>query len=283
MADSRSDIVGDVKKLGLFTIVFFFLSFIAVLALTVGRGLSDADFTKSFTLYLIIGGVGLGAIIAFVVYNWLRLKWVFIVPLHEPEDSLVGGLRIFRNPVLLLLFFLMLFFPLFFWAGSSQTFFSAIPHFQAVSKAGGVISDSLLPSINETLVFFIPLVVLLSLCYFFFVRRLHVKGWFYFFGLIIIPLLLGWLWVGFHNLVYSGNEVAQLSTFIFGFLWIFFTVLTMSIIPAITLHFLTNFVLSIRSRGVLSSDQFLLWLVFIELFLIILFFIVYKFDKRRHH
>lgn len=264
------------KRVWIFVGFVLLIGFVSALALTVGRGLESAQFFQKFQIYLVFGFIGLGGIIVASILD--VGVWDFlIVPLHNPEDSLLPKFKLFVSPLLLTLFSFIAFFPLFFYAGSKQVFFSSIP--QQVSAFSNTYSDSLLPALNENLLMFIPIIVIIGLLGFFFLKKSR-NPVAYNFGLyIVLPFLMGLLWVAFHNLVYADQQSKQLFTFVFGFVGAFLTVATMSFIPWFVLHFVTNFVLSIRDRGLLSSDIFLfeLWAVyFLMVIAFVYFYVNYK-------
>lgn len=265
----------DITRLLYFVAIVIFLSFIGALALTVGRGLDSVEFFTRFQIYLLFGVIGISGII--VATFFARSLSFLVVPLHNPESSLFGDLRVFRDPVLLTLACFILFFPLFFYAGAKQVFFSSIP--QQISAFSNVLSDSLFPALYENLLMFIPIIVGVGLLGFYFKKRSYNPVLYYFGLYVVLPVLMGFLWMAFHNLVYSGSESSQLFTFLFGLFGTLITLLSMSFVPWFVLHFCTNFVLSVKTRGLLSSDLFLAELWGVYILVVLLFF--YLWGKRK--
>ena len=263
----------DIKRFGLFAIVIMAFFFLGALSLTAGKGFTDADFSKAFLTYTIFGFIGLVTIgvIVFINYFGKRKKW--FVPLHNPEESVVGNFRFVKDPVLLGLSTLLVFLPVFFfYARNSQTFFTSILFVpQAVNKFGGIVGESILPAINENLLFFVPIIFLLTLTYRVSKKSVGLQN---LLSIFVLPLVLSVLWVLFHSIVYGGNEVAQVSTYAFGVLWILLTILTRSFVPGAVIHFLANFSLSSYRYGLIANDTFL---VFVGLVWFALLFVIWRY------
>ena len=57
---------------------------------------------------------------------------------------------------------------------------------------------------------------------------------------------------------------------------------TVSFVPFAIIHFLTNFMLSIKRYNLMSSDLVIVGMIVFEFLLIILFVVVYRLDKNRY-
>ena len=102
------------------------------------------------------------------------------------------------------------------YSGNDVASFSTFVFGVVVSEFGNVFGYSVLPGVNEILLFFVFIIGVLSAGYYFFVSRLKSKSGFNVFKFVFFPILMGAIWLLFHNLVYSGNDVASFSTFVFG-------------------------------------------------------------------
>jgi hypothetical protein len=199
---------------------------------------------------------------------------------HEPEEGLLYDLKVVRSPLLLFLFCLLVFsLPLFFLGRYSNTFLSAVPFApQQVTTFANVWADSIFPSLAENLFIFI----LLSLVYSFsFAKFRKNRSVFWFVNLFVIPLVFAFLWQMFHATVYGSNEVALLSTFFFALIGIFLSMVTMSFIPFAVLHFLTNFMLSLKRYGLMGADYTVVLLVGFEVLVLLALVVVWRLDKSR--
>jgi hypothetical protein len=278
MAYSESkDIGSDVKKGFIFLGLAVMVNFIASMALTSGRGFEDTLFLQKFLVYFIFGLIGVLATFGLIFYAKFNRKRGFQVPLHEPELSIFGSKSVFSNPLFLALIVFVIFFPVAFLAGTRNTFFSAIPlASQQVQVWANVVGDSLLPAFNENSLMLIPLIIMI----WFFNRK--KSGLNPFVRFIVIPVVFAGLWLLFHNLVYSGNDVASWATWLFGFVGAELTMIFYSSIPFAILHFTTNFVLSLKERGLYSNDLFLfeLWAVYV-IIVIFVFWLGFRIRKKR--
>ena len=153
----------------------------------------------------------------------------------------------------------------FFFAFSFNIVFSSIP--QSVTGITSIWSQSIFP-LTENIFFFsfFPLIALYFCTKFFYTN----KPVYWFINLIIIPLVSAFLWMQFHNLVYGSQEVAQTTTFIFGFMWVFFTMLFMSQIIGIVLHFFVNFSVATRQAGLFGADYFGITLIIVWVAILII-------------
>jgi hypothetical protein len=276
-------VVNNVKSDGLKTLYFIiavaFLVFVVGGFLgTAGGGFSDADFKERYSLYFIFGLSSLLIFGLIALTNFISGKQVIFLPVHDPEDSLVGNSSLWvRSPILFSLVSLILAFIFaFYFAFFKNTFFSSVP--QSISSVSTVWSQSIFPLVENPFFFLlVPLVLL------FVNRRLFFKdsrALYWGLNLVVIPLISAFMWVIFHNLVYSGSESAQLSTFIFGFLWVMVTMLFMSQIIGLALHFAVNFAVALRINGELGSDSVKVGIIAFVVFLIIVAIWYYRYASK---
>lgn len=276
-----ADVRSDISKTWTFVGIILVLQFVGALALTAGQGFSDPQFTTRFIVYVLFAFIGLGFIVFGNYRNLQKHRHIFIIPLHEPEESLgVGRLKFFKNPVLLTLLALIVFTPvLLISAKYSNTFFSGIPfRHQEVSRLGNLWGDAGFPSISENLLMYIPIILLLSVNYYLF-RRVKVLYWFN--NIVTIPLIMAFVWRWFHNLVYGSNEFASYYTFIFGFVGVMLTLLTMSFVLWFVIHFLSNFMLSAKLMGILANDSFMGWVIGVWIILVLALITVNYYSKSK--
>jgi hypothetical protein len=88
--------------------------------------------------------------------------------------------------------------------------------------------------------------------------------------------------MGFHNAVYGSDDVALLSTFIFGYVGALVTLATMTLIPFGVIHFLSNLMLSLKKHGAFANDFTGIILGVIWFLAVVLFVYVYKLDKKKY-
>jgi hypothetical protein len=92
---------------------------------------------------------------------------------------------------------------------------------------------------------------------------------------------MGLLWMLFHTKVYGNDDAALLSTFGFGTVGFFVSLVTMSFIPFVLMHFITNFMLALKKYGLMSNDGIGVAVVFAELIFIAVFFLLYRNEKAK--
>lgn len=282
MDSYRVDVKKDWVKTVSFIGIVIFLEFLGAIALTVGKGFEDASFTNRFLVYLAFIIIGVGGILFSQYKNKISRKRIFLIPLHEPEESLfLGQFKVFKNPVLLLFVGLIVFIPIFFVSAKyANAFFSGIPFKpQQISLFSNLFGDSIFPAISENNLMYVPIILLLSLNYFLF-YRLKIVYWFN--NIFSIPLIMAFLWKAFHNVVYGSSDPASTYTFVFGYIGILLTLVTMSAILWFVMHLLADFFLSAKVAGILSTDVFIVEILFIELALIILFAIILYVGSHSH-
>ena len=282
MVSEAEDIKRDYKTTFAVSIVLVVFMFLSGYVLTAGRGLQDPSFVNRFILYSLLGGSGLAYIFLVDLSNVLtgmrRLKTI----VHDPEEGVLAGNKVIGNPLLLaLLTFILFMIPIFFIGKVSNTFFSSLPFAtQQITTFGNVWSDSVFPAIAENLFIFIGLALVYTWNY----KKYYAKSRALFFviNLIVIPIVFAFMWAGFHLAVYGASEQSLRTTLFFGGIGVFVSMLTMSILPWIIIHFLTNFMLALNKYGLMASDSTLIWTIIIEIVFIILFFVVYRLDKKKY-
>jgi hypothetical protein len=280
------------------TAFWFFIIIVIVMVgagfvLTTGGGIKDPAFKERFLLYSVLGGLGFAFIFGIDLFNYISGTRALKTIVHEPEESVVGSARIFRNPLLLFLFSVIVFLPItLIFASVSNTFFSQTPFYSqsfltsAVSGVGSffasltsTFSDAIFPALAENLFAF----VLLSLAYTFVYKKFYRshREVHYLFTLLVFPIVFGLMWMFFHASAYGTNDVALRSTLFFGLLGVFFTMLTMSFIVWAVFHFLTNFMIVLRNYGFLANEGWVVGLIFVWVLFIILFVLALRFDKSK--
>jgi len=281
VGNDYADIKKDYKTVFVMTIFLLAFMVISGFLLTAGRGLDDNTFVLRFIIYSILGGTGLLFMFVVSLYNYINHTRTLKTIVHDPEEGILK-IKAVYNPVLLFLMTLILFtLPLFFLGKFSNTFLSGVPFkVQQITTFANIWADSVFPALAENLFIFI----LLALVYTWNFKKNYKRNgvMFYSINLIFLPLLFAFLWMFFHLKVYGSNEIALLSTFVFGFIGILLTMSTMSFIPFAVLHFLTNFMLSIKRYNLMSSDLVLVTMIVAEFLFIIAFVLVYRFDKKKY-
>lgn len=245
----KSDLV---KTLYFVAVVAFLVFVVGGFLGTAGRGFSDPDFKERYSLYFIFGISGLLIFLILALANFFSGRERVFVPVHDPEDSLVGDSSLWvRSPVLFsLISLLFAFLFAFYFAFFRNMFFSSVP--MAISSVSSVWSQSIFPLVENPFFFVLVPLGLLFVNRKFLFKDFRAAYWGV--NLVIIPLISAFLWTIFHNLVYGASESAQLSTFIFGFLWVAVTLFFMSQIVGLALHFAVNFAVALRMDSALGSD-----------------------------
>lgn len=287
------DIKRDFGTAFSFFIIIVLVMVGAGFVLTTGGGVSNPAFKERFLLYSVLGGLGFAFIFGIDLFNFISGTRSLKTIVHEPEESVIGGWRVARNPLLLFLFSVIVFLPItLIFASVSNTFFSASPFFSqsfltnAVSGVGNffasltaTFSDAIFPALAENLFAF----VLLSLAYTFVYKKFYRSNQevHYLMTLLVFPILFGVMWMLFHASTYSTSDVALRSTLFFGILGVFFTMLTMSFIVWAVFHFFTNFMIVLRNYGFLANEGWIVALVFVEIIFIVFFVLALRFDKSK--
>jgi hypothetical protein len=282
MVSEFEDIRRDYKTTFVVGVVLLVFMFLSGYVLTAGRGLQDPVFVNRFILYSVLGGAGLLFIFLVDLSNFVtgvrRLKTI----VHDPEESILRGVKAVGNPLLLVLLIFMLFtIPLFFLGKVSNTFFSSIPFaVQSISSFGNIWSDSVFPALAENLFIFIGLALVYT--WNFKKNFAKRKALFFSVNLIFIPVIFAFLWMFFHLSVYGSSESALVTTLVFGGIGVLVSMLTMSILPWIVIHFLTNFMLALKKYGLMSSDSVVVWAVLFEVLVVVLFVVIYRLDRKKY-
>ena len=287
----KVDIKHDFSTAFWFFVIVVLFMVGAGFVLTTGGGVSNSVFKERFLLYSIMGGLGFAFIFGVDLFNFVTGSRVLKTIVHEPEESVVGGFRVVRSPLLLFLLSVIIFLPLtLIFASVSNTFFSSSPFVSqsfltsASASVGGffasllsTVSDAGFPSLAENLFAF----VLLSLAYTFVFKKFFRKnsGVHYLLTLLVFPILFGLIWMFYHASAYGSNDIALRSTLFFGVLGVFFTMFTMSFIVWAVMHFLTNFMIVLRNFGYLANEGWIVGLVIVEVLFLLAFALAYRFDK----
>lgn len=285
----REDIKRD------FTTTFWFFIIIVVImvgagfVLTTGGGASNPTFKERFILYSILGIFAFAYIFGVDLYNFITGTRALKTIVHEPEEAVVGSALVFKKPLLLFLISVIVLLPItLMFASVSNTFFSSTPFYSQsflTSATAGVgsffasltatFSDAVFPALAENLFAF----VILSLAYTFVYNKFYKsnKEVHYLITLLVFPILFGLMWMFYHAGRYSTSDIALRSTLFFGVISVFLTMLTMSFIVWAVFHFLTNFMLVLKSYGYLTNDAWIVGLVFVEVLFIMAFVLALRY------
>jgi hypothetical protein len=167
----------------------------------------------------------------------------------------------------------------YFSAVKLNRFFTAIP--QQIASSSKVWADSAFPALAETVLFAIPY----SLIVFWLEKKFKKSSpvLFWILALVVLPFVFGFLWMGFHNAVYGSDDVALVSTYVFGVIGTFLTMAFRSLIPFATVHFVSNLMLSLKKHGWFANDLTGFMLALIWIFCVLLFIYVYKADGKNSY
>lgn len=277
--------------------VSFGLTLFALFVIGGFTGLSDPDFilrsdiVVRYLIFAVVGGVVITSIkIREIIGGKNRGIFDYAIIHDFNQDSLLGKLPLpksirtfFASWWKTYLFFLILFSILGLISTQANIFLSEIPRnliVQQINPTGQVILSAEPPAGAEN-IFFCGIIFIL---YGFF-RLLQRKfkwseGVTLVIGVPIIAIINGFIWMSYHHLVYSTQETALLSTFIFGASGAFLTFAFGSILPWWALHQTNNtfFVLN----QLFSNEQILVVTISILLLLAMLFGLyLYKTRNRR--
>lgn len=241
-----------------------------------GASLNFGSYLTNLIIYLIFGFVTLGNIV-FPITKLITLKdnqhpatasnpkWyrIFTVSyLHSPEENGIlpnifpKTFKWLKNP-LKTIWYSILFFSAFgvLILFNSQIALVGTPQlgFQQVTPLSEIGFKALIPSWTENgvLIFFFQLFS--GIGAYFISKKIKNKnlwfGWNF-----IMAIMMGFLWMGFHSIVYANSETSLISTFIFGFTGILATLLTGSCLPFFVYHFVNNTFLVLKSLVLVSED-----------------------------
>ena len=176
---------------------------------------------------------------------------------HDERDSLLWNLgeyfrkrgytkkNIFQflmNPLRLIMIFLVLGIIIGMLGAVTNTFLSKFPSVQQQFTETGKIISVAEPSAGSENIFFIWILLAIPFNLILWgVKKLRLPRWAYWLFLILFIPAGGLLWAGFHRIVYGALEEKLLSTFIFGSVGTFLTILFGSIFPFWLIHNPNNF------------------------------------------
>ena len=255
-----------------------------------GRALEFGDFIVAFMIYyiMILGGIlGLSALKINQLIKTDRNEHpaeqskpsLFSVAyLHDPErDGLLYSLSDFmgfkekRNFMFWSRSILRSFLLAFIISGIISIFqlvadikFSGIPSLAFITTNIGQIGFSTEPTaFAETILMVFLFSSLMGVGSFLASKYKLGKAFYFGFG-IIVCILIGAGWLAFHGIVYGNDEQALGSTFLFGFLGSFATLLFGTFIYWYVWHFNNNLVVALKNLAVSNED-----IIFILILLII--------------
>lgn len=250
----------------------------------IGGGFEIDQFISTFNFYgfFVTGGA---IVLASLKFGEIITNGKIDAIIHDPEDSpsIFKNSKLVRNPIKLFIICVLIF-GFLGWFGTTQNlFFARTPQFifpeQQVTEGATLYFNTEPSATGETFLFVVIMsLILTGANYLFKVKHKGDKKWVQTLMTFVLPFVIGFLWMGYHSLRYGGTEVALFSTFLFGFLGALMTLLTNSIIPWWTWHFMNNFFFQ---ANILFSDERILVfsiLIFI-LFIIPALFILFKKDK----
>lgn len=245
MVGLREDVVKDTKQsivLGIYVVVMTL--FVVVFLLFGGRGIEER---VNLDKVLLFGGVLGGLSLFFYVLGKSVVRRFFPsfqVVLHDPEIGVLSRFKFVKRFPQFLHLSLIIGVVMGLLGASRKLFFTAIPSVEQqvakFSQLGLAVEPA---SSTETLaVIGIPFSLLTSLN-FYFSRKKKLYGTFvfFFFQLLIIPLIIMFIWIIYHSFRYGASDVATMAVAIFGFFSAFILALTGSIIFPVIWHITNNF------------------------------------------
>lgn len=162
--------------------------------------------------------------------------------INDPEKSVVGQFKLFKNPLLLIFFSFILFAILGYIASINNTFFTALPDYeQQFTPAADLFFSTYPASPTETLGALF-LISVYGLFLGFLVLKNKIKPWMflvlYIPGGAIVSMIYG---IIDHIARYSSSDIAMQYVMIFWFVGGLITTITGSIIPFLIMHDMNNF------------------------------------------
>ncbi len=107
---------------------------------------------------------------------------------------------------------------------------------------------------------------------------------FFFVGFFIVCPLIGFGWLGFHNIVYAASDQARFATFIFGWLGSSMTLAFGTFILWYTWHFWNNIFAKLREIAPANEDViFISWLIWgiVLVAYITVVFLIWRFGRKK--
>jgi hypothetical protein len=161
---------------------------------------------------------------------------------HDPDQSLLGKLRVVRNPFMLTLLMVIVFGVLGWFATRFQVFFSGVPSLEQQFTKGADLFFSVYPgSPSETLGAFFLMSLFGLIVGIMALRGRISRGMFPVFIIIGYPLLSMMYGYINHLARYGGSELAITNVLVFWFIGGLITALTGSMIPFFIMHDANNF------------------------------------------
>ena len=155
---------------------------------------------------------------------------------------------------------------------------------QQITPFTDVIFTAEPPAFSETGTMLFVFMLLMGIVAYFTARFGLGIAFFFAVGFIIISPLIGFGWLGFHNIVYSASDQARFATFLFGWLGSSMTLAFGTFILWYLWHFWNNIFAKLREIAPANEDVvFISWLAWgILLFgYIVVSFIVWRFGKKK--
>lgn len=162
--------------------------------------------------------------------------------IHDPEQSPLGGFKVFNRPILLVSISVIVFFALGWFASTQNTFFSDIPKYEQQFTVGADLFFSVYPAAPSETLGAIALIGLVGLVLGWFTYKGKINP-FVFFALFLILSTIVSMSYGIinHYARYGDSEVAITNVAFFWALGGFLTALTGSAIPFLIMHDVNNF------------------------------------------
>jgi hypothetical protein len=273
----------DKKKelAGILIGVFIAVIMAGLLPVTAGyvlHAFENIENQAKFQMYIGILFVGVLLVTSTNVLEWLYpKKWWAIV--HDPDKSIVGKYGVIKHAIKLIALSLIIFSIVGFVSAISNTFFSQTPQLfgvnQQISEVSTLFFGAEPAATSETWLFLGIICLVMSLLRIFIFKDNMDKKWVKVLVLLVLPFLIfGPLWMGYHSIVYGGNEINLLKTYTFGAFGSFLTLLTCSIIPWWAWHVTNN--LAFQANLMFSDQRVILYgvillIVILTVSLLILF------------
>lgn len=273
-----------------------------------GRALKFGDFLVTYIIYYIMIIAGL------IGLSVLKIREMFITDKnehpanqkdpsifsvavgHDPEqDGLLYNLFDYlgakKNPMRwslsifrCFIIAILVFGSLGLFQAITNTAFVGIPQmpFQ-VTKVAEVYFTAEPPAFAETMLLLFVMSIFLGFNAWFCSKLKLGKGGYFLIG-ILICILIGFLWMGFHSIVYGNNEAKLTATFLFGFVGSLITLVLGTWIFFYTWHFMNN--LFVKLNQLFLGNEDLVFITAIILVAILILWvlgelILYKFKKKR--
>lgn len=277
MADGKSRILG----FSFIFIAMLIIGFVMPFSLTAGaRELGNEDIIFRLNFFSIILGISSIIVLALFLTRtlWTRDdKYIDSFGFYDLENSLfsrvfkkISGLKLF---LISLFSFMLIFFSMNILKSSGVlkiSQFTSTFTLQQFSETTSLLFSTLLIPISEEMLNMAVMGTLILILTIFAIKTNMNKKNFMILYYGLVPILIGFLAVIWHNTVYFGSDVGLITVFVFWWLKAILILITRFVLIGVNLHMANNFFIDAGSKGLYSSDVTIIILALVVLIPIVL-------------